>query len=152
MSSHQGIPVVAAFMLQMPCFPAMLFAWLSTSHLIWVESSPFQSIILPICHWFKHPHANLAEPLADCPCQKKQSSSQKSQMVQEQWCLGVNSDWFRLWLVFLAPAKGDVCALPVFFLIAFIAVLALFWANLCLIQLVSLVENFLLKWIFSSFF
>lgn len=91
MSSHKGIPVVAAFMLQMPCFPAMLFAWLSTSHLIWVESSSFQrnmAIILPICHSFKHSHANLAEPLANCPCQKKGSWNQKSQMVQGQWHLG----------------------------------------------------------------
>lgn len=43
MSSHKGIPVVAAFLLQMPCFAAMLFSWLSTSHLIWVESSSFPS-------------------------------------------------------------------------------------------------------------
>lgn len=42
-----------------------------------------------------------------------------------------------------APAVGDVCA--------FIAVLALFWAHLHLIQLVSLVENSLLKDFFSSF-
>lgn len=50
-----------------------------------------------------------------------------------------------------APARGDVCALPAFLPLAFIAVLALFWAHLHLIQLVSLVENFLLKEIFSSF-
>lgn len=74
MSSHKGIPVVTAFIFQMPRFPAMLFSWLSASHLIWVESSSFQSnmaIVLPICHWFKHSHANLAEPLANCPCQKR---------------------------------------------------------------------------------
>lgn len=62
-------------------------------------------------------------------------------MVRGQGCL--NLDWFGLWLVLFAPAVGDVCA--------FIAVLALFWAHLHLIQLVSLVENFLLKEFFSSF-
>lgn len=152
MCSHKGIPVVTAFMLQMPCFPAMLFSWLSTSHLIWVESSSFQSdvvIILPICHWFKYSHANLAEPLAICPCQNKQSWSQKSQMVWGQGCL--NLDWFGLWLVPFAPARASVCAWPVFLLLAFIEVLALVWGLLHLIQLLSLIENFLLKEFLSSF-
>lgn len=86
MCSHEGIPVVTAFMLQMPCFPSMLFAWLSTSHLIWVESSSFQSnmvIILPICHSFRYSLANLAEPLAFVP-----TKTSRAELRRAKWSRG----------------------------------------------------------------
>lgn len=143
MSSHKGIPVVAAFLLQMPCFAAVLF--LGSQLPTWFGLSHFLSQVT--CHHFTY------LPLArSFLCQFGLASSKL--YLQKKWSLIMRAKWSRgsavlVWtwidlgcdVMFFASSRGGACALSAFLSLAFMAVLALFWIHLQLIQLANLIEN-----------